>query len=278
MTAAFRTTSADEAVNGSPPARGIELRQLTPYYGDKQVVEPFDLHIEPNKITAFMGPSGCGKSTVLRCINRLHETVLGARADGDILLDGESIYGENVNPTIVRRKIGMVFQQPNPLWTRSIYENVAVGVRMQGIRERAELDEIVEKSLRLTALWDEVKDKLHQSGTALSGGQQQRLCIARTLAIEPMVLLLDEPCSALDPIATFKIEQLLMELKATYTIVIVTHNMQQAARVSDNSTVFLAQEKEAGVIGELVEYGPTKKLFTKPNDPRTEQYVTGRMG
>lgn len=259
-------------------AQGIQLRQLAPFYGEKLVVEPLDMSIKPKKITAFIGPSGCGKSTVLRCINRLHETILNAKIEGDILLDGESIYGADVDATLVRRRIGMVFQLPNPLWTRSIYENVAVGLRLQGISDRTVLDEIVEKSLRLAALWDEVKDKLQQSGTALSGGQQQRLCIARALAVEPSVLLLDEPASALDPIATEKIEHLLLELKERYTIVIVTHNMQQAARISDRTAVFLANDTPRGIMGELIEYDETQTIFTRPRDPRTEQYVTGRMG
>jgi phosphate transport system ATP-binding protein len=263
---------------GEQVSGGVELREVAPYYGQRLAVEPVNLTIDPRMVTAIIGPSGCGKSTVLRCINRMHETILGARAEGDILLNGESVMAPEVDPTLVRRRIGMVFQQPNPIRMRSIYENVAAGLRLVGMRSRPQLDEIVETSLRQAALWDEVKDKLGQSGMALSGGQQQRLCIARALAIQPEVLLLDEPASALDPISTFKIEELLVQLKDSYTIVIVTHNMQQAARISDNTAFFYAERSPQGIVGKLIEHGPTNRIFTNPRDQRTEAYITGRFG
>lgn len=257
----------------------MKATRLTPFYGKRQAVMPVTMDIEPQQITAIIGPSGCGKSTVLRCLNRLHETIEGAHAEGSVLLDAVDIYGPGIDPTLVRRKIGMVFQQPIALRTRSIYENVAVGLRLGGISKRQELDELVEKSLRAAVLWDEVKDKLHLSGLALSGGQQQRLSIARTIAVEPDIILFDEPCSALDPISTAKIEELLLILRNTYTIVIVTHNMQQAARISDRTAVFMV-ERDASTtpIGVLVEYNATDKVFTNPADPRTEEYISGRVG
>ncbi|MEZ4868566.1 MAG: phosphate ABC transporter ATP-binding protein [Caldilineaceae bacterium] len=269
----------NEAANANrAPNNGVELRQVAPYYGKKLAVQPFDLTIAPQRITAIIGPSGCGKSTVLRCINRLHETVLGAYMQGDILVDGQSIVAPGVDPTLVRRRIGMVFQQPNPLWRRSIYENVAMGPRLLGWRDREELDQTVERCLHQAGLWREVKEKLQASATELSGGQQQRLCLARALALEPAVLLLDEPASAIDPISTQKLEDLLIELKATYTIVIVTHNMQQAARIADNTALFLADMTPQGVIGRLNEVGATRKLFSAPTDARTEEYISGRVG
>jgi phosphate transport system ATP-binding protein len=257
---------------------GVTIKELTPYYGKRRAVKPVNMTIVPRQITAIIGPSGCGKSTVLRCLNRLHETLDGAAARGMVLLNGENIYAPDVDPTLVRRKIGMVFQQPIALRTRSIYENVAVGLRLGGLTNRKLLNERVEQSLRVAALWDEVKDKLQQSGLALSGGQQQRLSIARTLAVEPEVILMDEPCSALDPISTLKIEELLNDLRQRYTVVIVTHNMQQAARVSDSAAVFLVDRDDRDTVGVLVEHGPTGAIFTRPTDPRTEEYISGRFG
>ncbi len=269
-----------EATDTTAPAisQGVTLRQVAPYYGKKLAVKPFDLSIAPQRITAIIGPSGCGKSTILRCINRLHETILGARMAGDITVDGQSIVAPGVDPTLVRRRIGMVFQQPNPLWTRSIYENIAMGPRLIGIRNKAELDQIVERTLRQAALWGEVSDKLQRAATDLSGGQQQRLCLARALALEPAVLLLDEPASAIDPISTQKLEDLLIELKKSYTIIIVTHNMQQAARISDDTALFLADATPQGVVGRLNEAGETRQLFRAPQDDRTEEYLSGRVG
>ncbi len=259
-----------------PTQATVEIRNLKPYYGKRLAVRPVNLTIEPNKITAIIGPSGCGKSTVLRCLNRMHETILGARAEGQVMLNDENIYAPDVDPMLVRRKIGMVFQQPIALRTRSIFENVAIGLRLAGINDKRALAERVEASLRAAVLWDEVKDKLNQAGTALSGGQQQRLSIARTIAVAPEVILFDEPCSALDPISTLKIEELLLELRKQYTIVIVTHNMQQAMRVSD-MTAFMLMDRTTRA-GELIEFSPTDELFTNPKDQRTEDYVTGRFG
>jgi phosphate transport system ATP-binding protein len=256
----------------------LTVKGLKPFYGKRQAVRAVDLSVAPHQITAIIGPSGCGKSTVLRCFNRMHETVLGARAEGQVLLDSDDIYAPDVDPTLVRRKIGMVFQQPIALRTRSIYENIAVGPRLAGVSNKRRLDEIVEKSLRGAVLWDEVKDKLQNAGATLSGGQQQRLSIARTLAVEPEVILFDEPCSALDPISTLKIEELLLELRRSYTIVIVTHNMQQAARISDMTAVFMVERDGETPTGVLVEYNPTKQVFTKPQDARTEDYISGRVG
>jgi phosphate transport system ATP-binding protein len=255
----------------------VTLRGLKPFYGPVQAVMPVDAQIRPRAVTAIIGPSGCGKSTVLRCINRLHETITGARVEGQVLLGKQDIYAPEIEPQAVRRRIGMVFQQPNPLKMLSIFDNVAVGLRLEG-RRRAEIAERVEISLRAAALWDEVKDKLNHSGLALSGGQQQRLCIARAIALQPEVLLLDEPCSALDPIATYKIEELLYELKQQYTIIIVTHNMQQAARIADRTMVFMVDRSQARPLGVLVEEGETKQIFTAPRDPRTEEYTSGRVG
>jgi phosphate transport system ATP-binding protein len=229
-------------------------------------------------VTALIGPSGCGKSTFLRCLNRLHETVPHATVTGRVLLDGQDLYAPGVDATLVRRRIGMVFQQPTPLRTRSVFDNVAIGLQLGGVTDKREVRERVEKALRGAALWDEVKDKLQQSGLALSGGQQQRMSIARSIAVEPDVLLMDEPTSALDPIATLKIEDLMDELKQSYTIVLVTHNMQQAARVADRTGVFMVERTEQGTVGELVEFGKTDQIFTSPHDHRTEEYITGRVG
>ncbi|MBM4445636.1 MAG: phosphate ABC transporter ATP-binding protein [Chloroflexi bacterium] len=246
----------------------METRHLSFYYAAHQVLRSVDLKVKGNQITAFIGPSGCGKSTLLRVLNRMNDIIPGARAEGEVLLDGKSIYAPGVDVVELRKKVGMVFQQPNP-FPKSIYDNVAFGPRVLGMRE-VSLDEVVERSLRAAALWDEVKDVLRKSGLALSGGQQQRLCIARALATEPEVLLMDEPCSALDPQSTLRIEELMHELKQRYTTVIVTHNMHQAARVSD-WTGFL-------LLGELIEYGRTSDLFSRPQDRRTEDYITGRFG
>ncbi len=247
----------------------LEVRQLNLFYGEKQALHDISFSISRKRVTAFIGPSGCGKSTLLRCFNRMNDLVDGVRINGSILLDGEDIYHKSVNIVELRRRVGMVFQKPNP-FPKSIYENVAYGLRIQGVNKRHILDETVEKALRRAALWDEVKDRLHDNALGLSGGQQQRLVIARAIAIEPEVLLLDEPASALDPISTLKIEELITELKDRYTIVIVTHNMQQAARVSDY-TAFM-------YMGELIEYGDTNTLFTNPSKKQTEDYITGRYG
>ena len=255
----------------------VTLKGLKPFYGAVQAVQPVDATIRPRSITAIIGPSGCGKSTVLRCINRMHETVAFARVEGRILLGQQDIYAPDVQAQAVRRRIGMVFQQPNPLKMMTIFENVAVGLRLEGY-ERSAIAERVELSLQAAALWDEVKDKLDHSGLALSGGQQQRLCIARAIAMQPEVLLLDEPCSALDPISTYKIEELLIELKQRYTIVIVTHNMQQAARIADRTMVFMVDRTQGRPLGMLVEEDVTNKIFTAPHDPRTEEYISGRVG
>ena len=247
----------------------LEVQDLSLFYGEKQALHGISFAIPRQRVTAFIGPSGCGKSTLLRCFNRMNDLVDGVRIKGRILLDGEDIYDKSVNIVTLRRRVGMVFQKPNP-FPKSIYENVAYGLRIQGMNKRHVLDETVEKALRRAALWDEVKDRLHDNALGLSGGQQQRLVIARAIAIEPEVLLLDEPASALDPISTLKIEELITELKDRYTIVIVTHNMQQAARVSDY-TAFM-------YMGELIEYGDTNTLFTNPARKQTEDYITGRYG
>jgi phosphate transport system ATP-binding protein len=249
-------------------ARTVKLEGLHAYYGDSHAVKGVDLTYGANEVTAMIGPSGCGKSTVVRCINRMHEEIPGARAEGKILLDDADVYAPEVDVVSVRRVIGMVFQKPNPFPTMSIYDNVAAGLRLSG--RKGDLKERVEESLRGASLWDEVKDRLGEPGIGLSGGQQQRLCIARTIAVEPEVILLDEPASALDPISTLKIEELVLELKKRFTIVIVTHNMQQAARVADKTAFMLA--------GELIEFTDTEKLFTNPDDSRTEDYVTGKFG
>ncbi|MER3404338.1 MAG: phosphate ABC transporter ATP-binding protein [Chloroflexota bacterium] len=253
----------------------MTIERLSAWYGRRQALREVSLTIAPGRVTAIIGPSGCGKSTLVRCLNRLHEVLPGARVEGRVLLNGEDIYARGVDPVLVRRRVGMVFQRPNPFPTMSVFDNVAVGLRLNGLARGAELERIVVQSLQQAALWDEVKDKLHQPGTALSGGQQQRLCIARALAVQPEVLLLDEPTAALDPLATLKIEELLRQLRNDYTIVIVTHNMQQAARVSDFTAFLLAGDDG---VGELIEYGPTGRLFTTPHDPRTEAYITGRFG
>jgi len=250
-------------------ARAIRLRDVNAYYGDAHAIRAVSLDYAPNQVTAMIGPSGCGKSTLVRCINRMHEEIPGARADGEILLDDLDINGADVDVVAVRRAIGMVFQKPNPFPTMSIFDNVAAGLRLSGMRG-VDLRERVERSLIGAGLWDEVKDRLGRPGIGLSGGQQQRLCIARTIAVEPDVILMDEPCSALDPIATLKIEDLIQELKERYTIVIVTHNMQQAARMADTTAFML--------MGELVEHAPTEKIFGRPGDSRTEEYVTGKFG
>lgn len=247
----------------------LQVTDLNLYYGEKQALKGINMAIPRQRVTAYIGPSGCGKSTLLRCFNRMNDLVDGVHIDGKIALDGEDIFGYNVNVAELRRRVGMVFQKPNP-FPKSIYENVAYGLRLQGVNSRRVLDEVVEKALRGAALWDEVKDRLHDSALGLSGGQQQRLVIARAIAIEPEVLLLDEPASALDPISTLKIEELIYELKEKYTIVIVTHNMQQAARVSDYTAFML--------LGELIEFGDTDTLFTNPSRKQTEDYITGRYG
>jgi phosphate transport system ATP-binding protein len=255
------------------------VKNASVYYGDFRAVTDASLTIYENEITAFIGPSGCGKTTVLRTLNRMNDLITGARVEGDIRYRGEPLYATGVSPTAVRRRIGMVFQKANP-FPKSVYDNVAYGPRINGIRGKAKLDEIVERSLRQAALWDEVKDRLNKSGLGLSGGQSQRLCIARTLAVEPDVVLMDEPCSALDPIATGRIEDLMQQIKTQYTIVIVTHNMQQATRVSDRTAFFsvLRDTKNDTRTGVLVEYGPTARIFEDPQDERTQAYVTGRMG
>jgi phosphate transport system ATP-binding protein len=247
----------------------IKVEELNLFYGTKQAIKGINLQIPRQRVTAFIGPSGCGKSTLLRCFNRMNDLVDGVRIDGKMLLDGQDIYAKSVNVADLRRRIGMVFQKPNP-FPKSIYENVAYGLRLQGVRSRRVLDEVVEQALRGAALWDEVKDRMHDNALGLSGGQQQRLVIARAIAIEPEVLLLDEPASALDPISTLKIEELIYELKSRYTIVIVTHNMQQAARVSDY-TAFM-------YMGDLIEFDNTNTIFTNPGTKMTEDYITGRYG
>jgi phosphate transport system ATP-binding protein len=257
----------------------FDTRGVSIYYGSFRAVTDVSLTVYENEITAFIGPSGCGKTTVLRTLNRLNDLVPGARVEGDVHYRGASLYGPGVSPIAVRRRIGMVFQKPNP-FPKSVYDNVAYGPRINGLRNKAKLDEIVERSLRQAALWDEVKNRLNRSGLSLSGGQAQRLCIARTLAVEPDVVLMDEPASALDPIATGKIEDLMHEIKSQYTIVIVTHNMQQATRVSDRTAFYsvLVDSENDTRTGTLVEYGPTQQIFEDPQDPRTQAYVTGRMG
>jgi phosphate transport system ATP-binding protein len=252
----------------------VEARDLGLYYGRYQAVGDIDMAVRANQVTAIIGPSGCGKSTVLRCFNRMNDLVPSARVTGRVLLDGEDIYAVGMDVVDVRRRVGMVFQRPNP-FPKSIYDNVAYGPKLYGIGKRSLLDEIVERSLRQVGLWDEVKDDLRQNATSLSGGQQQRLCIARALAVEPDVILMDEPASALDPIATYRIEELIREMVKDVTIIIVTHNMQQAARVSDYTAFFMVNENRMGY---LVEYGPTTQIFTNPKDKKTEDYISGRFG
>jgi phosphate transport system ATP-binding protein len=262
------------------PVRGdaaeLAVRGLSAWYGERQAIADVSLDIAPRHVTAIIGPSGCGKSTLLRCLNRMHEVIRGARAEGSVRLNGQDIYGSDMDAVRVRRVIGMVFQRPNPFPMMTIYENVVAGLRLQGGFRARELEERAEQALVDAALWDEVKDVWKRaSGMSLSGGQQQRLCIARTLAVEPAVILMDEPCSALDPIGTYRIEELMSELKREYTIAIVTHNMQQASRVSDYTAFILG---EADRIGRLVEYAPTSQFFTNPSQQRTEDYITGRFG
>jgi phosphate transport system ATP-binding protein len=248
----------------------VEVKGLSAWFDDNQVLFDISAAIKDKCVTAIIGPSGCGKSTFIRCINRMHETIPGARMSGQVLLDANDIYASGVDPVAIRKHIGMVFQRPNPFPTMSIFDNVAAGLKLNGIRRQAELQEIVQHSLEQAALWDQVKDRLNQPGIGLSGGQQQRLCIARALAVEPEILLMDEPCSALDPAATQRVEDLVVELEKNYAIVIVTHNMQQAARVSKYTGFFLN--------GELVEFDDTRNIFTNPKDKRTEDYITGRFG
>jgi phosphate transport system ATP-binding protein len=248
----------------------IQTEKLNAWFGKNHVLKDISMMICENEITAIIGPSGCGKSTLIRCLNRMHELVPDARVSGTVLLDGQNIYDRGVDPVLIRRRVGMVFQKPNPFPTMSVYDNVAAGLKLNGISRRKDLDEVVRQSLEQAVLWDEVKNDLDKSGAGLSGGQQQRLCIARTLAVQPEVVLMDEPCSALDPTATAKIEQLMIALKKRYTVVIVTHNMQQAARVSD-STAFL-------YLGQLIEYADTSRLFRNPGEQLTEKYITGKFG
>jgi phosphate transport system ATP-binding protein len=254
---------------GTGSGHSMDVKGLHAYYGQQHAVKGIDIHFPANEVTAIIGPSGCGKSTMVRCLNRMHEEIPGARAEGSVTLDELDVYGAGIDVTAVRRMIGMVFQKPNPFPTMSIFDNVAAGLRLTGAKSD-NLRERVHRALRAVGLWGEVKNRLNEPGIGLSGGQQQRLCIARTIAVEPEVILMDEPCSALDPIATLKVEELIDELKARYTIVIVTHNMQQAARVA-NSTVFMLD-------GEVVEHAPTTDVFTNPKDERTERYVTGKFG
>ncbi|MGB3400572.1 MAG: phosphate ABC transporter ATP-binding protein PstB [Candidatus Deferrimicrobiaceae bacterium] len=249
----------------------IEVRNLSSWFGQNQVLKEITMDIRRNSVTSVMGPSGCGKSTFIRCLNRMHDLTPGFRMTGEILFDGRNIITEKIDPVLLRRKVGMVFQQPNPFPRMSVYDNVAVGLRLNGRgKSRGEIADVVEKSLRQAAIWDELKDHLDRAGGSLSGGQQQRLCIARALAVEPEVLLMDEPCSALDPVSTAKIEELIEDLGDRYTIVVVTHNMQQAARISDSVAFFL--------MGVLVEMDKSAKMFTNPSDKRTEEYITGRFG
>jgi phosphate transport system ATP-binding protein len=273
-------TSANATVEEPTAAPSVfETEDLAVYYSDFKAVREVSLKVRPNEIVAFIGPSGCGKSTVLRCFNRMNDTIIGARVEGSVKYHGVDLYGPDVSATQVRRHIGMVFQKPNP-FPKSIYDNVAYGPRIAGGLKKSELDDVVEESLRGAALWDEVKDRLKSSGLGLSGGQQQRLCIARALAVQPEVILMDEPCSALDPIATARIEDLMQEIKTRYTIVIVTHNMQQAARISDRVAFFTTEVSSEGDrrTGVLVEFGRTPRMFSNPADERTEAYITGRFG
>jgi phosphate transport system ATP-binding protein len=267
-------SAAAESMVAATGSTKMNVTSLSAYYRTFRAVAEVSMPIYEHAITAIIGPSGCGKSTLLRTFNRMNDLVPGAHIEGEVTLDGEPLYGPAIDVVDVRRRVGMVFQRPNP-FPKSIFDNVAYGPRLYGVRRKSELADIVEKSLRSAALWDEVKDKLNESGMALSGGQQQRLCIARALAVEPEVLLMDEPCSALDPVATLKIEELMQELQNTYTIVIVTHNMQQAARVSDYTAMMMMRSDRAG---EMIEFDNTKQIFTMPKDKRTEDYVTGRFG
>ncbi|MBL1068933.1 phosphate ABC transporter ATP-binding protein PstB [Streptomyces sp. 7-21] len=258
-------------------AKRIDVSSLSAYYGNHKAIDDISMHIEPKSVTAFIGPSGCGKSTFLRTLNRMHEVTPGGRVEGKVMLDDEDLYGPDVDPVMVRRTVGMVFQRPNPFPTMSIYDNVAAGLRLNGVRyKKSELDDIVEKNLRGANLWNEVKDRLHRPGSGLSGGQQQRLCIARATAVEPDVLLMDEPCSALDPISTLAVEDLIEQMKSRFTIVIVTHNMGQAARVSDRTAFF--NLSGVGQPGKLIEIDETEKIFSNPSVKATEDYISGRFG
>jgi phosphate transport system ATP-binding protein len=257
-------------------AKRIDVSDLNVYYGAFKAVEGVSMTVEPRSVTAFIGPSGCGKSTFLRTLNRMHEVIPGGRVEGKVMLDDQDLYAEGVDPVAVRRTVGMVFQRPNPFPTMSIYDNVAAGLKLNGVKGRNRLDDVVEKSLRGANLWTEVKDRLSKPGAGLSGGQQQRLCIARAIAVEPQVLLMDEPCSALDPISTLAIEDLIAELKLTYTIVIVTHNLQQAARVSDRTAFF--NLAATGKPGKLIEVDDTQRIFNNPSVKATEDYISGRFG
>jgi len=261
-----RTSFPGSSTTGS----GIVAQDLKAYFGNVEVLKGINISMQKYLVTAFIGPSGCGKTTFLRTLNRMHELAKNASIKGTVLVDGTDIYGPNIDPVLVRRKIGMVFQKPNPFPTMSIYDNVIAGLKLTGRHSRKELNEVVEKTLVQAALWDEVKDSLHKSGASLSGGQQQRLCVARTLAVSPEVILMDEPASALDPLSTAKIEELIFQLKENYTIIIVTHNMQQAARVSDYTAFFY--------LGELIEFDATRDMFTRPKKKQTEDYITGRFG
>jgi phosphate transport system ATP-binding protein len=270
------SAQAGQPTAAADRAYALVAERVSAWYGDALAIADVSLTFEPNRVTALIGPSGCGKSTFLRCLNRMHEVTPGRpRVAGRVLLEGQDIYARDVDPVRVRRVVGMIFQKPNPFPMLSIYDNVVAGLRLNGVRRRADLDAAAERSLRGAALWDEVKDRLRAPGASLSGGQQQRLCIARAIAIEPEVILMDEPCSALDPLATYKIEELMLGLKRRYTVVIVTHNMQQAARVADDTAFMLAGERGHG---ELVEHGATQQIFTAPRDRRTEDYITGRFG
>lgn len=276
MTLSLQVEELKPANSEAPSTRGtmekfkIQTEKLNAWFGNNHVLKDLSINIKEDEVTAIIGPSGCGKSTFIRCLNRMHELVPGARSSGAVLLDNANVYARGIDPVTVRRKVGMVFQKPNPFPTMSVYDNVAAGLKLNGIRDHQKLDRAVKRSLELAFLWDEVKTELDKSGASLSGGQQQRLCIARALAVEPEVILMDEPCSALDPVATAKIEELISSLKAQYTVVIVTHNMQQAARVSDN-TAFL-------YLGQLIEYGETTQLFENPTEELTERYLTGKFG
>jgi phosphate transport system ATP-binding protein len=269
QTAVQQATEFGATAAKATGGHAVNIKGLHAYYGSEHAVRGIDIDFAANEVTAIIGPSGCGKSTMVRCINRMHEEIPGARSEGSVMLDDLDVYGAGVNITSVRQLIGMVFQKPNPFPTMSIFDNVAAGIRLTG-QKGGDLKEKVHRALRAVGLWDEVKDRLNSPGIGLSGGQQQRLCIARTVAVEPEVILMDEPCSALDPVATLKVEELIDELKERYTIVIVTHNMQQAARVA-NTTAFMLS-------GDLVEHAPTNEIFTNPKDERTERYVTGKFG
>ncbi|MXZ46339.1 MAG: phosphate ABC transporter ATP-binding protein [Chloroflexi bacterium] len=266
----FQPQASEDDAPASPPA--VEIRNVSLWYGSQQALGNVSLDIPRNRVTALIGPSGCGKSTLLRCMNRMNDLIDGVRIEGEVFIDGEDIYGAEVDPSDVRRVVGMVFQRPNP-FPKSIYDNVAFGARINGYK--GDMDGLVEESLRRAALWDEVKDDLKKSGLALSGGQQQRLCIARAIAVNPEIVLMDEPCSALDPIATQRIEDLMQDLASDYTIVVVTHNMQQAARVSHRTAFMLAGDD---LVGRLIEFEDTDRIFLNPGDERTEQYITGRFG